>query len=161
MKTQIVSFHCVLKNKLGQVLSSSFNKDVINQLAKSPAAESEQKLRGLVAGIQNVRKGEKREISVPASEAYGLYDPKLVLKISRSDLLNGKKLAVGSQIMTQSTPGNPSQVYRVIEATGNQLVLDGNHPLAGQDLVFEVEVVSVRKARREDFETPIASGYIH
>lgn len=58
MKAQIVSFHCVLKDTFGKVLSSSFNQDVINQLEGAPSSVDDRRLRGLVAGIQNVRKGE-------------------------------------------------------------------------------------------------------
>jgi FKBP-type peptidyl-prolyl cis-trans isomerase SlyD len=52
----------------------------------------------------------------------------------------------------------------VIQVAGNILVLDGNHPLAGQDLVFEVNIISAREACMEDFDEPFmatASDYIH
>jgi FKBP-type peptidyl-prolyl cis-trans isomerase SlyD len=72
MNAQIVSFHCVLKNKLGQVLSSSFNRDVINQL-----------------DVRGSNAGERRHFVVPAEEAYGPYDPKLVFESPRSKLPGG------------------------------------------------------------------------
>src|SRR4051812_17212510 len=101
MKAQIVSFHCVLKDKLGQILSSSFNQDVINQVEENNSNNTRPKLRGLVEGIQNVHQGEKRQFTVSANEAYGPYDPDLVLKISRSDLFMGDRLEVGSEIVSQ------------------------------------------------------------
>ena len=146
MKAQIVSFHCVLKDLLGQVLSSSYNQDVINQL------EGDQKLQGLVAGLQNVKEGEKRHFTVPAVDAYGPYNPDLVMSIQRSELVNGEKVRIGSEVLTQIKGSEKPQAFRVTQMKGDTLVLDGNHPLAGQDLVFDIEVVSVRDARREDYE---------
>ena len=156
MKAQIVSFHCVLKNKLGQVLGCSFNRDVVNQLEKTGSDSCKQKLRGLIAGIQNVRKGEKRQFTVTADEAYGTYDPDLVLNVLRSELLVGGNLVIGSEIISQPTPNDLKQVFRVVEIVGESLVLDGNHPFAGQDLIFDIEVVSVREACSDDFEESVA-----
>ena len=169
MKAQIVSFHCVLKNRLGHVLSSSFNQDVINQLEESAIAQGSSQLRGLVAGIQNVHKGERRQFTVLAAEAFGAYDPDLVISIPRAELLNaeGAKqgLMIGSEISHHpSYRGAKRRVYRVTQIMGDTLVLDANHPLAGHDLVFDIEVVAARDACREDFEDPVATpsnGYVH
>jgi FKBP-type peptidyl-prolyl cis-trans isomerase SlyD len=164
MKAQIVSFQCVLKNKLGQILSSSFNQNVINQLEEGGSDNSPARLRGLVAGIQNVREGEKRQFMVPAHEAYGPYNPDLVLNVARSDLKQGDRLGIGSEVVGRSGPNAPVQVYRVTQILGDTLVLDANHPLAGQDLIFDIEVISARDACREDFEEPpvvASSRYVH
>lgn len=164
MKAQIVSFKCVLKNKLGQVLSSSFNQDVINQVEVDHASNADPRLRGLAAGIQNVQEGERRQIMVAAHEAYGPYDPDLVVRVHRSELKNGDSLKIGSEVFGRSAPNTSAQAYRVTEIVGDTLVLDANHPLAGQDLIFDIEVTSARDACSEDFEQPLvaASGrYIH
>jgi FKBP-type peptidyl-prolyl cis-trans isomerase SlyD len=158
MPAQIVSFHCVLKNKLGQVLSSSFNQDVINQLDGSNPSDQRERLRGLVAGIQNVSPGEKRQFTVSASEAYGPYYPSLVLNVSRLDILKGDSLVIGSEIASSSDPKDTKLVYRVVQINGDSLVLDGNHPLAGHDLTFEIEVVSARDACNEDFEETLVAA---
>lgn len=164
MKAQIVSFHCVLKDKLGKVLSSSFNQNVINQLEDLGPSNGCTKLRGLVAGIQNVREGEHREFTVSAKDAYGTYDPDLVRNVSRSSIARNEKLVIGSEIILESGPSRHKQVYRVTQFKGDMLVLDGNHPLAGHDLTFDIDVVSARDACSEDFEdAPVsASGhYLH
>jgi len=142
MKAQIVSFHCVLKDKSGQILSSSFNQDVINQLED----ESQERLRGLIAGLQNVYEGEHRQFTVPAIDAYGVHDPKLVVRLRRSELEGGDTLVVGGHVR------DPLRSYRVVQAQGDMLVLDGNHPLAGHDLTFDIKVVSARDACEEDYE---------
>ncbi|MFL5812584.1 MAG: peptidylprolyl isomerase [Bdellovibrionia bacterium] len=164
MKAQIVSFKCVLKNKLGQVLSSSFNKDVINQIEEDNSGDNSTRLRGLVAGIQNVREGEKREFTVNAHEAYGPYNPDLVVSVPRSELQKGDSLVIGSEIMGRSDRNNSALIYRVTQIIGDVLVLDANHPLAGHDLTFDIEVISARDACSEDFEQPViaaSSQYVH
>lgn len=147
MRAQIVSFHCVLKNNLGQVLGSSFNQDVINQSEKGCG-----NLEGLVAGLQNLRAGEKRLIQVPANRAYGLYDPDLVIELSRSELDLGDSLEVGKVCLRPAGPHGEIKVFRVICSRDSFVTLDGNHPLAGQDLIFDIEVISAREAIDEDFE---------
>jgi FKBP-type peptidyl-prolyl cis-trans isomerase SlyD len=135
-----------MKNRLGQVLSSSFNQDVINQRASEG-----DRLPGLVAGLQSVRTGEKRSIAVPADLAYGRYDPALIIELRRSELDYGEHLELGSQVLRYVGPESERRVFRVIQLDGNRVVMDGNHPLAGHDLVFEVEIVAAREARGDDF----------
>ena len=160
MKAQIVSFHCVLKNKLGQVLSSSFNQDVINQLESEGG-----RLKGLVDGLQNVTQGEKRQVAVSAGEAYGLYDPKLILEVPRAELALGHRLVLGNEVARQASANHgESRMFRVIRTSDLSVTLDGNHPLAGQDLIFDIEVVSARDAIEEDFEPPVlfqSDEYLH
>ncbi|MEW6056680.1 MAG: FKBP-type peptidyl-prolyl cis-trans isomerase [Bdellovibrionota bacterium] len=159
MKAQIVSFRCILKNKLGQVLSSSVNNDVINQLE-----EGTENLKGLVAGLQDVKKGEKRQIFVPADQAYGLYDPGLVVEVPRNQLARGSHLELGNEIVTRSTADGRVRTFRVVDAVEDCVVLDGNHPLAGQDLTFEVEITAAREVSAEDlFESQAGRShkYVH
>jgi FKBP-type peptidyl-prolyl cis-trans isomerase SlyD len=162
MKAQIVSFNCVLKNKLGHVLSSSFNHDVINQLEDGNSCPG--KLRGFIAKIQNVHEGERRLFTVPTAEAYGPYDPDLLVNVARSDLSTDNSFDLGSEIISRSPQNGCQLAYRVVRIDGDRVMLDGNHPLAGQDLIFDIEVVSARDACSTDFEkSPSASTgrYVH
>jgi FKBP-type peptidyl-prolyl cis-trans isomerase SlyD len=146
MRAQIISFHCVVKNKLGQVLSSSFNQDVINQ--RDMASD---RLPGLVDGLQSVQAGEKRSILVSAERAYGTYDPRLIIELQRSELEYGDRLMPGSQILRCLDHASEARLFRVIRLDEDSVVIDGNHPLAGHDLIFEVEIVSAREAHDSDF----------
>lgn len=151
MKAQIVSFHCVLRNKLGQVLSTSFNRDVINQLEAEPGGSN--RLCGLAAGIQNVQPGEKRQFMVPAEDAYGPYIPSLSMTLKRSELpLRGRSLQIGSEIELTDCQQGRKRKFRVVKLRGDLVELDANHPLAGLDLLFDVEIVSAREACLEDYE---------
>lgn len=145
MKAQIISFHCVMKNVLGQVISTSFNQDVITKInLNGPDA-----VPGLSAGLQEVRPGERRKISVPATEAYGLYDPRLAREASRRSLKSTGELAVGDRVHLRDSFGD-LRLYRVTRILGDLVYLDANHPLAGQDLFFEVHVVAARDATPEE-----------
>jgi FKBP-type peptidyl-prolyl cis-trans isomerase SlyD len=168
MKAQVISFNCVLKDPLGRVISSSFNNDILTDivgpamadqnclspvLARSQPGYSDfhEPIKGLVEGLQGLKKGERRTILVNAERAYGFYDPDLVMKIARKKLPHGEALEIGYQVVTQAKDGE-CRIFRVIEADVQSVTLDGNHPLAGQDLCFDVEATSTREATPEEIE---------
>jgi FKBP-type peptidyl-prolyl cis-trans isomerase SlyD len=144
MGIQIVSFRCILKNKLGRVISSTVNTDVITH-----AAGADSMLRGLAEGLRDLKKGEKRSISLAAPEAYGYYDPKKVTYRSRDEIPDGGTLRMGDQVILESKTGERS-ILLVTQIEDDQVTLDGNHPLAGQDLVFEIEAIDARDATPEE-----------
>ncbi len=141
MKAQIVSLHCVLKNRLGRVLSSSYCQDVLT------CADGRGPLRGLSKALSNLKKGERRKIALNAEEAYGYYDPKLVLICPREELK--ASVRVGQALEVEDDEGK-TRVYRVAEVAPERVTLDANHPLAGQDLIFEIEALAAREATPEE-----------
>lgn len=144
MSIQVISFNCILKNKVGRVISTTFNRDVINSVDGQPSF-----LNGLVQGLQNLKKGEKRSIVLSAEQAYGYYDPKKVALFPRKKIAKDKSLRLGETVPVSSKCGQV-RMYRVVEIYGEMVVLDGNHPLAGQDLIFEIEAVDARDATPEE-----------
>ena len=140
MGAQVVSFRCVLSDRVGKVISSTFNQDVITQ-AEGPGAF----LKGLAEGLKDLIKGERRRIQVSADQAYGFYDLEMVLVSTREKLIHGHALKVGDEVPHPSWKGK-ARVFRVIQADRHSVTLDGNHPLAGQDLVFEIEATDAREA---------------
>lgn len=155
MKPQVVSFHCVLKNSLGTLISTTFSQDVI-----TAAAEPGSHLPGFTRKLKNLKEGERRRIPVDAKEAYGLYDPALLMKLPRSHLSKKKRFQLGEEIKLEV--GSQLRTYRVIEVTGHHITLDANHPLAGQDLVFEIEVTAARNATAgELLEMAEPPSYLH
>jgi FKBP-type peptidyl-prolyl cis-trans isomerase SlyD len=145
MSSQVISFNCILKNKAGQLISSTFNREVLT------ASESTLPgmLSGLSKGLQNLKKGEKRSIALTAEEAYGLYDPQKVILFPRKKLPNTLKKGEMINIVGKS---GVQRSYRVAELHADLASLDGNHPLAGQDLVFEIEALEARAATREEID---------
>ncbi len=140
MSAQIISFNCLLKNKTGQMISSTFNRDVLTLTSESGANLM---LAGLAKGLQDLQKGERRSISLSAEEAYGLYEPKKVIFFPRNKL--PKILRIGETIAIKGKSG-AMRSYKVVDFYGDMASLDGNHPLAGQDLIFEIEALDVRDA---------------
>ncbi len=158
MSIQIISFNCVLKNKAGKLISSTVNRDVINSVQGQEAL-----LKGLAQGLQNLKKGEKRLITLSAEEAYGFYDPKKVILFPRKKLAPQVLLRDGDTISIVSKTGQ-ARVYRVGKFHGDMVTLDGNHPLAGQDLVFDIEATAVRDATPGEIEEScnmISTQYLH
>jgi FKBP-type peptidyl-prolyl cis-trans isomerase SlyD len=147
MSIQVISFNCILKNKLGAVLSSTYNREVLNAVQGK-----EQELVGLVKGLQNLSKGEHRTITLPAEEAYGLYDPAKIILYPRSKL--PKHLTTGELVVIVGKSGR-ARSYRVLEFHDSMVSLDGNHPLAGQDLIFEIEALDVREATDEEISESV------
>jgi len=157
MKAQIVSFHCILSNSTGQHISSTFNRDVITQSQQKDAP-----LMGLAEGLQNLRKGEKRRIFVAAARAYGFYDPSLMIDVPRERFPRSSLLRVGDQIKWKTL--NSHRIYTLTRIAGTTVTLDANHPLAGQDLIFDIEAVDARDATKEEIEEsnkPTPSTKIH
>lgn len=142
MGVQVISFKCLLKNKAGSVISTTFNRDVI-----SVSAEKAPLLPGLAKGLQDLKKGDRRKISLTAEEAYGLYDPKKVIFYPRNKV--PKNINVGESVSIVGKSGKVRN-YRMVKFHDDMVSLDGNHPLAGQDLVFEIEALDAREATQEE-----------
>lgn len=145
MIAQIISFNCTLKNKAGKFISLTYNRDVLT-LADGTAAGV---LTGLNKNLQNLKKGEVRSIAVPAEEAYGFYDPKKVILFPRRKL--PKTVRKGESLTIVSKTGI-ERTYVVLELHNDFASLDGNHPLAGQDLIFEIETLDARAATSQEIE---------
>ena len=158
MKAQIVSFHCVLKDKMGNLISSTFNRDVITQ-----GTDCGQVPKGFVDALGDLKQGEKRKISLPASQAYGFYDPELVLEVDRKSISRGRALRPGDQVYAQAKNG-ANRLFRVTQADSHLITLDANHPLAGQDLVYFIETTEVRDATTEEISeaiTDVPNKHLH
>lgn len=145
MNSQIISFNCILKNNTGQIISTTYNRDVL-----TTSNNPEDMLVGLTEGLKNVKKGERRTISLSAPQAYGFYDPKKVILFPKSKLPKHSRVGQTVSIMGKS---GALRVYRILEFHNEMVSLDGNHPLAGQDLIFEIEALTVREATDEEIES--------
>ncbi len=143
MGIQVVSFHCVLKNKLGRIISSTFNQNVMTDGPRDADT-----LIALVEGLQGLEKGEKRKISLRADQAYGFYNPKLVMICPLEEMIAETPIKLGENVTYVKNGKRTS--YRVIGLTSDSVTLDANHPLAGQDLVFEIEATEARAATLEE-----------
>lgn len=160
MRPQILSFFCEVQDKLGNTLSSSFNREVstAENTYREPA-EADPTFRRVVRALHGMRKGESTEIHLTAEDAYGLYDERLVMRIPIASVAWKGPAQIGQEILAE-TAGGDQHLFRVVRIHGREVVLDGNHPLAGQDLVVRVQVMSVRPDRAAGIPAPsVAQGF--
>jgi FKBP-type peptidyl-prolyl cis-trans isomerase SlyD len=104
---------------------------------------------GLERGIEGMTKGDLRSVVVPASDGYGEYDPEAVFEVERSDFPRPSEVAVGDEFFAESDDGQGISLT-VLEVHEDSCLVDTNHPLAGEDLKFDVTVLEVRAATDEE-----------
>ncbi|KAA6431494.1 peptidylprolyl isomerase [Dyadobacter flavalbus] len=123
----------------GQLFDSSEGRDPLDfQLG------SGQVIKGFDDGVTGMEIGDKKTIHIPNAEAYGPVNEDMIIHFDRKQIPAEIPLEIGSTL-NMHQEGN-GQVIPVIirEVTEDTVVLDANHPLAGQDLIFELELVGIR-----------------
>ena len=101
-----------------------------------------QMIAGFDAAVEGMKVGETKKVSIPAEEAYGPKNEKAMVTVSKEQLPQGMTPEVGMQLEATQQDGR-KQILVVAEVGDNDVVLDGNHPLAGKDLVFDIELMEV------------------
>jgi len=101
-------------------------------------------IAGFDQAVIGMVSGEKKTVEVPFSEAYGPHHPKLVEQVKRSLLPADLELTVGGQLEVSREDGEKMYFF-IQELTADSVTLDANHPLAGKDLTFEIEMLEVTK----------------
>lgn len=101
-----------------------------------------QVIAGFDEAVTGMEPGEVKTTTIPANEAYGDRDDELIFAVDRSQLPAELSPSVGEQYQMRQGDGQV-QVVTVMDVTPQQVVFDANHPLAGQDLTFELQLVSV------------------
>jgi FKBP-type peptidyl-prolyl cis-trans isomerase SlyD len=150
MNRRVVSFHYTLRDPQGQVLDSSAGGEPVTYLEGAG-----QIIEGLDEQLRAVAAGTKTRVQVPAAKAYGERDPAQIQKIKRELLPVDGELKIGDAFQTGEDRYAP--VVTVVAIEGDEVVLDGNHPLAGVDLTFDVEIVGAREANAEE----LSHGHAH
>lgn len=103
---------------------------------------SGQIIPGLDKAMPGMSAGDKKTVNVPANEAYGEADPNARQSVPRDQIPADIPLEVGRQLQVQTQDGRVVAVM-VVDLNDEAVVLDANHPLAGQDLTFAIELVSI------------------
>jgi FKBP-type peptidyl-prolyl cis-trans isomerase SlyD len=148
---RIVSFHYTLRDPSGRVLDSSAGGEPITYLEGAG-----QIIEGLDAQLRTTLAGQKSRVEVPARSAYGERDPAQLQRVKRELLPIEGELKVGDQFQTGPSRADP--VVTVAALEGDEVVLDANHPLAGVDLTFDVEITGAREATEEELHHGHAHG---
>jgi FKBP-type peptidyl-prolyl cis-trans isomerase 2 len=95
------------------------------------------------ANLMGLSAGDKHRFTLSPEEAYGAYQEELVFTLSRQQLMDDGEDIVPGQTLTLFTPEGESIMVTVLDVTDSTIKVDANHPLAGQTLVYEVEVLNV------------------
>ena len=97
---------------------------------------------GLENGVIGMRPGETKRIFVPSEEAYGPYDENMVFEFSRDRAPEGFEPYIGQRVQMYRPDGKPF-IVTVIDITEDTFKMDANHPLAGKDLIFDLELLEI------------------
>ncbi|MCM2563892.1 peptidylprolyl isomerase [Lutimaribacter sp. EGI FJ00015] len=103
---------------------------------------SGQIIPGLDKAMPGMAVGEKKTVEVPCDEAYGQPDPGACQSVPRAEIPADIPLEIGTQLQVQTPQGQVMPVT-VAEVTEAEVTLDANHPLAGRDLTFDIELVEI------------------
>lgn len=145
---KVITFNYTLKDSKGEVLDQSSEGPMsfltgVGQII--PRLEQE---------LISMLIGQKKTVSLVAVDAYGVPDPKMVMEVPKKELSH-IQVEVGTPL--ELNLGDMVKFVRVTKITDDTITLDGNHPLAGQDLVFDVEVLNQRAATQDE----MAHGHAH
>ena len=124
----------------GEVFDSSVGKDPL----KFTIGEN-QVIPGFEQAVIGMKIGESKTVKIPADEAYGPYREDMVLVVSRDKLPPDREPEIG-QWLQLGQPGGQAIPARVIDVSESTVTLDANHPRAGKDLTFEIEIVEIVEA---------------
>ncbi len=121
----------------GSVFDSSEGRDPLEFIVGA-----RQVIEGMDSELPGMTVGEKKTLNIPCDKAYGPLNPAARQAIPREGIPDHIPLEIGTQLQMQSPEGQvlPVTVVEVDEAT---VTLDANHPLAGKDLIFDIELVSI------------------
>ena len=150
MSKRVFAFNYVLKSTNGDVLDASEKNQPLPFLEGAsqilPALEKE---------ILTMAEGDKKHVKLTPEEAYGSQSDKMIMDVEKQELAHIPDLNIGSFL--QLDLQNQTKVVRVAKMTDTHVTLDGNHPLAGQALEFDIELILVRPAT----QTELTHGHAH
>jgi len=147
---KVVTIHYTLTDKGGDIIDSSIGQEPLSYLHGRGNI-----IKGLENALEGKKAGEKLQVTVQPEDAYGIKDDSLVMQVPRNAFKDVDNLEPGMRFQIKKEKG--VQIVMVTEIGETEVTVDGNHPLAGEELNFEVEVTEVRNATKEE----LSHGHIH
>lgn len=133
-----VRVHYTGKLTDGQIFDSSLEREPIEFTMGQG-----QLIPGFEKGLLDMKVNEKKTIEIPSEEAYGAPREELIQEVDKNQLPDEIKPEPGMGLVSKSPDGREMNLV-VKEVKEDSIVVDGNHPLAGKDLVFDLEVVEIK-----------------
>ena len=147
---KVATLHYTLKNNEGEILDKSEDGSFVYMHGALNI------IPGLESALTGKKAGEELSVKVAAEEAYGLRNEEQIQEVPKEMFEEGTEIKVGMQFHAEG-PGEDMIMVTVAEVKEDVIVIDGNHPLAGMELNFDVKVVEVRDASEEELE----HGHVH
>jgi FKBP-type peptidyl-prolyl cis-trans isomerase SlyD len=144
-ENKVVTFEYTLKNENGEIIDSSINNTPITYIHGSGNI-----IPGLEDELEGKKVGDKFNASINPEDGYGVRHDDLIQKIDKERLSHLPNIEIGMQLQAYDEDG--MQILTVIDISDNEVTLDGNHPLAGERLHFDVEITDIREATEEEIE---------
>jgi len=148
-KNKVVSIHYTLRDNEGTTIDSSIGGEPLTYIQGIGNL-----IPGMEEGLEGGSVGQKLNIKVSPEKGYGVKNDQLIQKVPRS-AFGTQDIKPGMQFQTQGNHG--AQVVTVTAVGLDSVTVDGNHPLAGVELNFEVEVMNIRPATKEELD----HGHVH
>ncbi len=135
---ETVKLHYTGKLNDGQVFDSSVQREPLEvKLGEGRL------IPGFEKGLVDMKVNEKKTITIPKDEAYGDVQKELFQKIPNDNLPQEIKPEVGMGLVSKNPDGSERQL-RIADVKDDFIIVDANHPLAGQDLTFELELLEIK-----------------
>lgn len=136
-KNDTVKVHYTGKLTSGEVFDSSKERDPLEFKVGSG-----QLIPGFDQAVEGMEINEKKTINIPSEKAYGASNPDLIRNVSQEQLPEDIEPEVGQTLIASGPEGQETRLV-VTEVHDEHIVVDANHPLAGKDLVFDLELVDI------------------
>ncbi len=142
----VVSIHYTLRDNQGNIIDSSSGRDPLQYIHGRGNL-----IIGMEEGLEGKSTGDQLDLKIAPEKGYGERNDKLIQKVPKT-AFGTQKVDKGMQFNTEK-----GQVVTITEVGTEDVTVDGNHPLAGVPLNFEVEVINIREASKEEIE----HGHVH
>lgn len=149
-QNKVVAMHYSVSDTKGNELDSSFGGEPLVFIFGTGSL-----IRGLEQALEGKQAGERFTVEVLAADAYGERHEELTQAVPRA-MFEGMDVQVGMRFRAAGDDGQEQSVI-VLDVTEDEVVVDGNHPLSGIDLTFDVEILLVRDANADE----LAHGHAH
>ncbi|WP_413576703.1 FKBP-type peptidyl-prolyl cis-trans isomerase [Bdellovibrio sp. HCB290] len=142
---RVLAFNYVLKGPDGKILDQSDKNQPLPFLEGAG-----QILPKLEEEIKGMKEGDKKNVKLSAADGYGEIRDNMFMEVPKEELAHLPQLEIGAHLRLEL--GNGQHIVRVSKITDSHVTLDGNHPLAGTPLEFDIEMALVRPATEEELQ---------
>ncbi len=150
-KNSVVTINYTLRDDADGLIESSEGQEPLTYLHGQGNV-----IPGLEASLEGKSAGDSLKISIPPEDAYGVWEESKILEIPKGQFSGVDDIKAGMEFSVHSNVGE--QIVTVTKVEGETVTVDANHPLAGKTLNFDVTVIGIRDATKDELEHGHAHG---